>query len=139
MSSLDVVTFKGALLVGPPKASTGGFPPGMVNTTFDLKPAAKSAPVSTFQKPSVSSPSSYAALDGIGTGSTVTKANFLYLRTDAPFLLRITFDDGAGGNVVVTGIPVDGLFVQETQANKFIKLLEAQGTGVVEYFASGNQ
>lgn len=138
MAGQNVVTFKGTLQAGPPKSSTSGFPTGVTNASFDLKPAAKLAPVSTgLQVRSLASPSAYVALD-VGTNQAVTKANFLYVRTEAPFLLRVTYDDGAGGSIVSV-VPVDGLFVHEAPGDKFIKLLEAQGTGVIETFASGNQ
>lgn len=139
MAGQDVVTFKGTLMAGPPKASSTSFPTGIVNASFDLKPASKPAPVLVHNVRNLASPSAYAAMDGIGTGNTVTKATFLYVRTESPMTLRITYDDGAGGSLVRDSIPVDGLHVEELPTDKFIKLLEAQGSGVLEYFASGNQ
>lgn len=137
MAGQNVVTFKGTLQAGPPRASTASFPTGIVNASFELTPAAKAAPVSVHQVRSMASPGAFVALD-VGPSQSVTQANFLYCRSEAPFDLRITFDDGAGGNTVST-IPVNGVFAIEVSDSKFIKLLEAQGTGVFEYFASGNR
>ncbi len=137
MAVQDVVTFQGTLQAGPPKSSAGAFPTSIVNAAFTLKPSVKPAPVNVSQKRNLSSPSSYTSLD-VGSSEAVTKANFLYVRTEAPFLFRITTDDGVGGSVVSV-MPIDGIFAMEAPPDKFIKLLEAQGTGVVEYFASGNQ
>lgn len=137
MAGQNVVSFRGNLQAGPPKATTGSFPAGMTNIAFDLKPTAKPAPVSCHDIRNLSA-SSYTSLRGIGSTDTVQQANFLFIQTDSPISFRVTYDDGSGGDVVDV-IAVDGLFVQEAPIDKFIKLLEAQGTGVVEYFASGTR
>ncbi len=134
----NVVTFAGRLLAGPPKSSTSSFPTGLSNATFELKPPNKTATVATgIQTPSVNSASAFVELSGVGAGQTVTQGTFLYLRTTSKMLVRIT-QAGDSGDVVST-MYVDGLFAQEFPAANYMKLLEAQGTGVVEYFASGNQ
>lgn len=137
MAGRNIVTLQGTLLAGPAKSSDSAFPSGLVNASFTLKPSTKPAPVSVYDVRNLASPSSFATLRGIGSGETVTQGNTLYLRTDAPMTLRLTFDDGAGGDVVAS-FPVDGLFLIEAPVGKFLKLAEAQGVGVVEYFASGN-
>lgn len=137
MAGQNVVTFKGTLQAGPPKSSSSSFPTGIVNASFELTPAAKAAPVSVQQVRNMASPAAYVALD-VGPNQSVTQANFVYCRTEAPFSLRVTFDDGAGGSVVSV-IPVSGIFAIEAPDGQYIKLLEAQGTGVFEYFASGNR
>ena len=80
----------------------------------------------------------YQALPGVGADPAITKANTLYFFSDSPVLLRLTTDDGAGGSVVAV-VPVDGLFVSEFQDSKFLKLVEVNGSGGIEYFVSGNQ
>jgi len=71
-------------------------------------------------------------------GNTVTQATFLYLRSDAVIDLRLTTDDGVGGNVISV-VPVHGLAMFEFPSTKYLKTLEALGTGKVEYFLSGQQ
>tara|TARA_Y100000034_G_C6819181_1_gene368767 strand:+ start:274 stop:462 length:189 start_codon:yes stop_codon:yes gene_type:complete len=62
----------------------------------------------------------------------------LYFKSDAPLTLRLTTDDGAGGDVVAV-VPIHGLAIMEFNSTNFLKTLEAQGTAKVEYFLSGNQ
>lgn len=133
-----VVQVKGQILAGPPKSSCSPFPAGFVNIDFTTRSTNKAAAVSAYQSRSLNSPSSFAGLDGVGSGETVTKATFLYLRTATAMTIRLTTDDGSGGSVTAV-IPVDGFLLMEFQTAKFLKLVEAQGVGTVEYFASGNE
>lgn len=135
----NVVTFKGTLLAGPPKSSTSSFPTGLSNASFELKPPNKSALVATgIQTPNVSSPTMFVELSGIGSApATVTQGTFLYLRTSAKMIIRITQQGDSGDEI--SELYVDGIYAQEFPAANYLKLLEAKGTGVVEYFASGNQ
>ena len=133
----NVVTVKGTLLAGPPKSSCNGFPSGLVNAAFELTPPNKAADVSTYSAPNLNSPVSFAELDGIGDGNTVTKGTFLYVRTSSKMTIRIT--QGEGDDAVVSTLYVQGLFMQEFPSSNPLTLLEAQGVGVIEYFASGNQ
>jgi hypothetical protein len=136
MAGQNVATLQGTIQVGPPKSGGQSFPTGLGNIAFTLKPASKPAPVSSQDVRNFASPSGFSTIHGIGPNETVTQANFLYLRTDAPIDFRITSDDGNGGSVVAV-VSVDGLHIIEKPTSKFIKLLEAQGTGTIEYFASG--
>lgn len=133
----SVVTVKGTLLAGPPKSSCNGFPSALVNAAFELTPPNKSAEVAAYGSPNVNSQVSYVTLDGVGSGNTVTQGTFLYVRTTARMAIRIT--QGSGGGAVVSVVYVKGLFIQEFPPDMPLTLLEAQGVGVVEYFASGNQ
>jgi hypothetical protein len=134
----NVVSFKGVLLAGPPKSSTNAFPSGLTNATFDLNPPNKAASVATgMQTPNVVSPSAYATLSGVGPAATVTQGTFLYLRTTGKMLIRITTAGDSGD--VVSVLYVNGILALEFPTANYLKLLEAQGTGIVEYFASGNQ
>lgn len=80
----------------------------------------------------------YQTLPGVGAAPGVTKADTLYFFCDSPVLLRLTTDDGAGGNVLSV-LPVDGLCTLEFWGTRFLKLVEAQGNSPIEYFASGPQ
>ncbi len=138
MSGRNVVTLQGTLLAGPAKGSSAGFPTGLVNAEFTLRPSSKGAAVSVYDVRNLSSPSGFLTLRGVGAGETVTQATTLYLRTESPMQVRLTYDDGSGGSRTAT-LDVEGLCILEAPSTKFIKLLEASGVGVVEYFASGNQ
>jgi hypothetical protein len=83
----------------------------------------------------ISSPSAF--IDLGEPGNAVTKATFLYLKSDAPLDVRLTTDDGSGGDVVAV-VPVEGLCLLEFSSSKHLKLLEVQGSGRLEYFVSGD-
>lgn len=132
---MGTVSISGSLTGGP--GSSGGFPASTFNTPISLATGSK-----LFQHATgvltriISSPAAFVALSAVGAANDVPKADTLYLRADADVDLRITQDDGAGGSTVLT-LPVRGLFVMETPTNKMITLLEVQGSGKLEYFASG--
>jgi hypothetical protein len=87
----------------------------------------------------VNSPApAFQALDGVGAGQSVTQGNTLYLRTTAPMTMRFTFADPMGGPDIVSLVPVQGLLIWEGSALGYLKLIEAQGVGGIEYFVSGN-
>ena len=134
------VVVSGSLIIGPQGAGDCGFPSGVTNVTFTTTPPQKPAPVSASHAKSVNSPSpAFATLDGLGSSASVTQANFLYLRCTAPMKLRLTLADMAGGPDIVSIVEVQGLLIQEFPTNGYLKLLEAQGVGTVEYVVSGNQ
>lgn len=137
MSGQNVVRFEGSLIAGPSASSCSGFPSAVVNATFSLTPSNKIATVSASHLKVVNSASAYVALDGIGDGETVTQGTFLYLHASTEMLIRCTFANGSDPDIVSVMV-VSGLFAFEASASKYLKLLEAQGVGVVEYFASGN-
>lgn len=136
MSSQNVVTLKASILAGPPKSTCGKFPSGLVSLEFELRPPNKNAAVMAQHVRDVSSPSAYVTLGGVGTGQAVTQASFLYLRTSVAMDLRLTTSDSVD---VVSVHPVDGVLLMEFPAAKYLKLLEVQGSGTLEYFVSGNQ
>lgn len=143
--SVNSVTLLGTLTAGPQGACEGGFPSGVLQLQFGLagscpgagtKPAARKFWTNT----NVNTPSpAFITLDGIGTGQSVTKANTLYLRTTAQLKLRATFADPAGGPDIVAIIPNQGLWIAEFPDLGYLKLLEAQGVGGIEYAAFGNE
>jgi hypothetical protein len=132
-----VVTLQGSLFAGQPQASGTGFPSGMVNIGFELTPPNKVATCSMYQTPNLNSPSSFATLPGVGDGGTVTQGTFLYLKTANPMEVRVTQHSDSGD--VVSTLYVEGVYVQEFPVGNYLKLLEAQGVGTIEYFVSGNQ
>lgn len=124
----------GSLIAGPPTVTDGTFP-GMSAT----------APISTKENPKtyqratgiLRRTEAYVAFTDLGEpGNVVNVVTFLYFKSDGPIELRITTDDGAGGDEVAI-IPVDGLCILEFDALQFLKLLEMNGSATIEYFLSG--
>lgn len=142
--SVNSVTLLGTLTAGPHGVCEGGFPSGLLQVSFGLfgscpgagtKPAAKKFWTNT----DVNSPSVFVALDGVGAGQSVTKANTLYLRTTAQMKVRFTLADPSGGPDIVSILPLQGLHISEYPSLGYLKLMEAMGVGGVEYFVSGNE
>ncbi len=127
---------EGSLQAGPPQANEGG-----MSVTAPLIARANSsgfgAATGILQR-RVSSPAAFIPLTGVGANDTVTRGTFLYLKSDSAIDLRVTHDNGAGVGVVVT-IPVQGLQVFEFQDSKYLRLLEVQGSALIEYFVCGSQ
>jgi hypothetical protein len=73
-------------------------------------------------------------LYGVGAADAVTKARVLYIRTQAPMVFVLTFDDNSTATV-----PVTGLFLYEASAGKYVKGITVTGTGIVQYAAFGDQ
>jgi len=141
--SVDSVTLLGNLTAGPQGVCEGGFPSGVLQVAFGLAgscPGAGTKPAGKkfWSSFSVNSPVAFVALDGVGSGQSVTQANTLYLRTTAQMLVRMTFADPAGGPDIVSVVTVKGILILEPSDAGYLKLLEAQGAGTIEYFASGN-
>jgi hypothetical protein len=125
----------GSLLAGPSQGSSEStFPSAQVNIPLALKetPLTYDAATGCIAR-AVASPASFVTL----TTDAVPEGRVLYLRTDADVSLRITSDDGSGGDVVEAVVPVSGLYVREFPETKFLKLLEVRGTAAIEYFVSG--
>ena len=142
--SVDSVTLLGTLTAGPQGVCEGGFPSGILQLAFGLAgscPGAGTKPAlrKFWSFVNVNSPSpAFVTLDGVGTGQSVTQANTLYLRTTTQMLMRFTFANPAGGPDIVSQVPVQGLHIAEYPLNGYLKLVEAQGIGGIEFFASGN-
>lgn len=128
---------EGTLIAGPPDVNSG-FPSMQITTPFATRQSPKLWGVATgvlYRSVNVSSPS-FGALQGVGATDTVTKGDFLYIKSSGPVLLRLTQDDGSGGNNVRL-LDIDGLTVLEFSTSKHLKLLEVQGMATIEYFVSG--
>jgi hypothetical protein len=130
------IDLQGALTGGPP---SGGdtFPAAVFTAPLRFRSNPKGFGVATgVLTQIVASPAVYLTLPGVGTGGVVTKADTFYLKSSGPIDLRLTTDDGAGGDVVSV-VPCDGLHLSEFPTSKFLKLIEVQGSATIEYFASG--
>lgn len=125
-----------ATLVAGPTASAECVFPGMTATLpIDLTPNPKSWQVATgvlTRRVSVVAPA-WLELDGIGSGHTVSEAHFIYIRSDAPILVRTT------QGIVAASHTVQGIFLIEAPESAPIVLLEVQGSGTIEYFAQGQR
>lgn len=97
------------------------------------RPAAASAWVPS---QAVASPGSFVALPNVGPTATVKQADFLYLRANAAVELRLTTDDGAGGQTVTTLPPTDFLMMTFS-ATRPLELLEVRGSATIAYLVSG--
>ena len=132
----NVANIQGRIVAGPQKSGCSSCPSALINATLELTPPNKVAEVACVHTRQLQTLSpAFATLSGIG--DTVTRATLLYVRTTAKVLLRLTQNGDSGDQVSL--VYVQGLFIQEFPAGNYLKLLEAQGVGVVEYFASGNQ
>lgn len=136
---MDSLVLTGSIVLGPVGAGDCSFPGGTVNIPFSSYPQQKPATVSIRHAKSINSPApAFVALDGVGTGESVTQANFLYLRTTGLMKYRITQADFNGGPDIVSIVETQGLLINEFPTAGYVKLLEAQGVGTIEYIASGN-
>ena len=141
MGQLNV---QGTLIAGPPAATDGSFPSMTANTTIATKENPKGYGRATGVLRRQENFAVFTTLLEVGPGAVVTKGHFLWFKSNGPIELRLTTDDGAGGDVLSV-IPLDGAFMQEfdiaTLAGKFLKLLELNTLGqevLVEYFIAGN-
>jgi hypothetical protein len=130
----------GALSGGPLTVSDGQFASAsfLCALSFQQGSTKGSGAASGAITRQLASPSSYALLQGVGADSSVLQGNTLYFKSDGPVLLRITCDDGSGGDAVSI-LPVSGLLVFEVDPNQFIKALACQGTAALEYLVSGDK
>lgn len=129
------VQIQGQLLLGPSAVQEGTFPATTAVVPLGLSPD---------QKPAVVNKRGERTLQGVYATlfdadlDDVTQGTFVYLRTANAGLLRITTDDGNGGDVVAV-VPIKGLHVHEYDPTKFVKKLEANVSGFLEYIVSGDR
>lgn len=132
---MSTVQISGSFTSSPPTAGEGGFPSG--STSIDLAfvsgSTGKPAPAQTgVQQRVLASPSAYVTLRGVGTSDAVPRADTLVLRTMVAMLVRFTLYDTSTAIV-----PVKGLMVVEFDPANALTLVEAKGSGTIEWFASG--
>lgn len=132
------VQLQGALIGGPP---SGGevFPAAIFNVPLKLRtdPKGFGAATGVLQR-TVTSPTVYVTLTGVGSGDTVTQGNTLYLKSAGPLDVRVTCDDGVGGDVV-SEFQIDGMTFTEYSDLRYLKKLEVKGSAQIEYFVSGTR
>jgi len=142
MASSGVVILDGTLEAGPPAVTSGVFPRGATSLPVQLRSGStgKSAPLQTGDMVTeLASSGAFVALDGIGTGKSVPKANFLLAQTAVPMQLRLTMKDPGGGADLVSVLPINGPLLVEFDDAGYLKGLEAKGSGTVNWYASGSQ
>lgn len=133
-------TLTATLIASPSVVTDSNFPSAVTNIAFNLNPPTKPFSVDTgAMRTTVNSPSAFVALGGIGSTSDVTQATTLYFRCAVQMLIRMTFQNPGGGSDIVSVEPINGVKLCEYPANGVLKLLEVQGQGQIEYYASGLQ
>lgn len=134
MSQLD---FAGTLRLDPDRvADQDCVPAGSTTIPYATSPAPKRVAVSTGDmQASVASPSAFVALPGVGGAGPVQEGTFLFLRTNCAMSIRTTTYNLAG-NVLAVEV-INGLKVIEPDPSAYLVLLEAMGTGIVEYLVAG--
>lgn len=141
---MSLLSLTGKLVESPPTACDYPSPvPSAVTTVpFTLNCNPKSSNVSTGAKTrNVLSPAAFVQLSGVGAGDDVTQADTVYARVKSGlFQLRVTYNNPPG-SPIVSVLPFAGLIILEPDAGNgyYVTKLEVQGTGVIEYFASGQQ
>lgn len=126
-------------LVAGPVSATDSFPASVFTAPFSTAQSPKGFQVATgVVTRQLNSPSSFLTLPELGTDAAVTKGTFMYARCDGPIDMRVTSDDGNGGDVVAV-VPLQGLMMVEFPDVKFLKKIEAKGSSKLEYFVCGQQ
>ena len=115
-----------------------GFPSETVTAAFATTPNPKGYQVASgcLTRHLATALNVFVGLSGIGATDTVTAADFLWVRTDSPMQIRVSQKTDPS-TTVVTVHQVTGLFVWEPPTSQPIVLLEASGSGTIEYFVSG--
>lgn len=138
MASGATVELEATIEAGPPTVSSGTFPRSSTSIPFGFKGPKPPAPRQTGSMTTeVSSAGAFVALEGVGTGKTVTKATVVFLQTALPMQVRLTFKDPGGGADIVSIVPIDGPLVLQLDPNGYCKLVEIKGLGTVNWYASG--
>lgn len=134
------VAINGTMQAGPVQVGAG-FPQAIYTTPLATSVVPK--PFSTAsgvmqRRVSVASPA-FVTLQGVGPSDTVERGDLLYLRSDAPLILRLSNQDPLAplGPPLVVEVPVFGLVLLEFPASSPLVLLEAQGSATVEYAITG--
>jgi len=134
---MQQVRLSGTFSIAPPTVSESTFPGGVFTGQLSTLPAPKQAPVYEAQNRNLNSANAYVGLSGVGPADSVTKGNTLYIRTSNLIWIRLTFSNLPSD--IVSEIPVQGMLILEIPDNNALILLEAKGTGYIEYACTGNQ
>jgi hypothetical protein len=140
---VGTLSLTGTLVDSPPSACDApAFPSSTTSIPFTLLSNPKSSNVDTGAKTrNLNSPTVFVTLSGVGAGDDVTQADTIYARSRSGGIqLRVTFNNPAGGSIVSV-LPLAGLYIHEPDAQNlfYATKIEAMGSGVLEYFASGAQ
>lgn len=133
----------GNIFAGPAEGVSNGFASMTLNDQLSFQPSGDQGigfQVATgvlTVNVNTASPT-WRTLTGVGPTDVVTHGNLLYAKSNASMLLRLTFDDGSGGDVLSI-IPINGgPVILPLDQSRFLKLLEVQGSGQLLYFVCGN-
>lgn len=136
---MAIVNFQGTLSGGPQGGGADCFPQSSFNAQLSLSGGScgKSAAVASgVVTGTINSPILFAALPF----GSVTRPDTFYVKFNAPVVLRLRFDDGAGGDLD-RDLYVTGNFgpIEIGSAVNFLKAAFVQGTAQYELFVSGQQ
>jgi hypothetical protein len=133
----DQIAISGTLQTGPQDCSegTGGFPSSASLLQLALLPCSKPYAVSTGpQLLNLNSPTTPAAIPGVGSQGPVVNAHTVYMRCASPMAVTFAF---AGVGPTQT-INLYGLLVFEVDPTHCVTGVAVQGTGQLEWLAVGS-
>jgi hypothetical protein len=131
------INLSGSLSGGPAVGGENTFPAAQFITPLKLSSNHKSFTAgSGLLTRQLSDDAVFVPLAALGAAGDVTRANFLYLRANGDYQLRITQDDGVGGTTVQT-LQCRGLFVCEFPDALAAVLVEVAADATIEYLVSG--
>lgn len=84
----------------------------------------------------LNSPNAFVALPALGPSGDVTQGDFLMIRANAPVEVRLTTDDGLGGQTVIDPFVTD-LVLMTFGTSRLLELIEVKGSAVLAYLVSG--
>lgn len=133
------ISLDASLHGGPSVVSETIFPSASFDAHVGLLPCKKPYTIATgILRAPIASPAAFVQLSGVSPSlvGAVARGTFFYFRCESAMRLRLTIDDGIGGDYT-SETDVRGIFVQEFPDDRALLLLEAQGDGTIEYFVSG--
>lgn len=133
------ISLTGEVSVQPDVVSDTTFPGAVKSAQLSSTPTVKSSTVdSGIAKRLINSPNAFLALSGVGTNDDVTRGDTLYIKSNSPIQVRLTFAQISGGDLVST-VPLFGTCILEIPSDQYLKTIEAKGAGTIEYLISGSQ
>lgn len=132
----DSLVLQGQLYKGPLGATDCGGG-GTCQIPFSLNPMQKVVGAS-IEATKVIANAVFTALPGIGAGGLVTQATTLFIQVkgSAVMQFRITFHPDTGPDFTSV-VYTKGLLIIEPPDGNYIALVEALGSGTVQYLATG--
>lgn len=135
------LSIAGTLLGGPVQPGSFTFPQAIFTTQLSTTPNPRpfSAATGVLQRRVNQSQPGWTTLSGVGTGDTVQRGDFLYLRSDTQLTIRISQIDPLNptGSPLVKELNIAGLCIVEFSPSSQLVLLEAQGSATIEYAIVG--